>query len=150
MCLLQCLLLEGSCEMRVFFHLNKGHHSQILSGEVNVKLNINSERRYGSCRLRQRLRHLPDIPACVYIWPYTAGARSLLNTCQKYLEMCSLRFGFALDYVFRGCNLICSQKFVLWYHPKTKRKCYHLHHHTQPLYRSIQAGKWKKVLNYLW
>lgn len=43
MSLLQCLLLEGSCELRVFFHLNKGHHSQILSGEVNVKLSINSE-----------------------------------------------------------------------------------------------------------
>lgn len=41
--LLQCLLLEGSCELRVFFHLNTGHHSQILSGEVNVKLSINSE-----------------------------------------------------------------------------------------------------------
>lgn len=52
--------------MRVFFHLNKGHHPQILSGEVNVKLSINSERRYGSCRLRQRLRRLPDIPACAH------------------------------------------------------------------------------------
>lgn len=64
--------------------------------------------------------------------------------------LAELRFDFALDYVFRGCNLICSQKFVLRHHPKTKRKRYHLHHHTQLLHRSIQAGKWKKVLNYPW
>lgn len=84
MCLSQYLLLGGSWELRVF-HLNKVCRSQILSGEINVKLIINSWSKYDR-EDRDKDQGLPDIAACVYIWHHTEGVWSLVRQHVKSIS----------------------------------------------------------------
>lgn len=101
MCLSQYLLLGGSWELRVF-HLNKDCHSQILSGEINVKLIINSWNKYDR---EDKIpvnwdkdQGLPDIAACVYIWHHTENVWSLLGNMSKVSQNMNGEFGLFIRF----------------------------------------------------